>query len=347
MITRIEIDGFKPFADFSLDVPPFLVLVGANNGGKSNLLEAVELARRVAASGHVNPLFAHERGNAQELFHRHPDGETDNRFTVRLAFSGPGAAAAGYAVTIHAERTPRLTVRTSVETDGDVARAELAAIRRLALSPAAMRSPATLGDERALVADGANLAAVLGRLKHSGDLSDLLVDATAVIKDLHDVETRVDSERLECDFVAEFGRGGRFRPNLLSDGTPRVLAILAVIHDRANPATLLVDEIETGLHPECLWQLLRRLRDRTADGSGRQVIVTTHSPVVVSHLIPDCGHSLRFLSRWTRGERDANGSLRSCSYTRALPVGSGGEPGTSATPQEVHNYSGTVSGAVE
>jgi AAA15 family ATPase/GTPase len=43
MITRIEIDGFKSFADFSLDLPPFLVLIGGNATGKSNLLDALRL----------------------------------------------------------------------------------------------------------------------------------------------------------------------------------------------------------------------------------------------------------------------------------------------------------------
>jgi AAA15 family ATPase/GTPase len=43
VITRIEIDGYKSFEDFTLDLPPFAVLVGANASGKSNLLEAVDL----------------------------------------------------------------------------------------------------------------------------------------------------------------------------------------------------------------------------------------------------------------------------------------------------------------
>ncbi|MCA2222991.1 AAA family ATPase [Nonomuraea aurantiaca] len=46
MLTRIEIDGFRSFLDFELDVPPFLALVGPNSSGKSNLLDALGFARR-------------------------------------------------------------------------------------------------------------------------------------------------------------------------------------------------------------------------------------------------------------------------------------------------------------
>ena len=34
MITRIELDGFKTFQDFSLDLSPLQVIVGANGGGQ-------------------------------------------------------------------------------------------------------------------------------------------------------------------------------------------------------------------------------------------------------------------------------------------------------------------------
>jgi recombinational DNA repair ATPase RecF len=42
MLTRIEIDGFKSFRDFALDIPPFLVIIGRNAAGKSNLFDAIQ-----------------------------------------------------------------------------------------------------------------------------------------------------------------------------------------------------------------------------------------------------------------------------------------------------------------
>ncbi len=41
MITRIEIDGFKSFLNFELDVPPLLALIGPNASGKSNFFDAL------------------------------------------------------------------------------------------------------------------------------------------------------------------------------------------------------------------------------------------------------------------------------------------------------------------
>ena len=51
MITRIEIDGFKSFENFALDLPPFLVLIGTNASGKSNLLDALTFVANAATVG--------------------------------------------------------------------------------------------------------------------------------------------------------------------------------------------------------------------------------------------------------------------------------------------------------
>jgi hypothetical protein len=46
--TRIEIDGFKTFRGFELELRPFMVIAGANATGKSNLFDAVQLLARLA-----------------------------------------------------------------------------------------------------------------------------------------------------------------------------------------------------------------------------------------------------------------------------------------------------------
>ncbi len=47
MITLIELDGFKTFQDFKLELSPFQVIVGPNGAGKSNLFDALRLLTRL------------------------------------------------------------------------------------------------------------------------------------------------------------------------------------------------------------------------------------------------------------------------------------------------------------
>lgn len=82
MITRIELDGFKTFQDFSLDLSPLQVIVGANGVGKSNLFDAIQLIGRLADST-VRATFHQMRGDVGELFSARPDGGSADR--IRLA----------------------------------------------------------------------------------------------------------------------------------------------------------------------------------------------------------------------------------------------------------------------
>ncbi|HEU0000748.1 MAG TPA: AAA family ATPase [Ktedonobacteraceae bacterium] len=82
MITQIEIDGFKTFKDFKVELAPFQVIVGPNGSGKSNLFDALHLLSRLADND-LTLAFQELRGEVGELFTTLPDGESTNQ--MRLA----------------------------------------------------------------------------------------------------------------------------------------------------------------------------------------------------------------------------------------------------------------------
>ena len=64
---------------------------------------------------------------------------------------------------------------------------------------------------------------------------------------------------------------------LLSSGTLRILALLAVFESPNRPSVVLIDEIENGLDPRTIGLLLSQIESVFIEMS-MQVIVTTHSP---------------------------------------------------------------------
>ena len=67
MITRIEIDGFKTFSQFTMEFTPFTVIAGANSSGKSNLFDALNLLSNLADND-LRSAFKELRGDAEEQF---------------------------------------------------------------------------------------------------------------------------------------------------------------------------------------------------------------------------------------------------------------------------------------
>ena len=85
MITRIEIDGFKTFQDFAVDLEPFQVIIGPNGSGKSNFFDALDLLSKLATSD-LRAAFKSVRGDINELFTVLPNGKSADRmrFAVEM-----------------------------------------------------------------------------------------------------------------------------------------------------------------------------------------------------------------------------------------------------------------------
>jgi len=83
MITRIEIDGFKTFDNFKIELSPFVVIAGANGSGKSNLFDAILLLSRLAETD-LKSAFQEQRGEARELFTQYSDGSYANKMRFQI-----------------------------------------------------------------------------------------------------------------------------------------------------------------------------------------------------------------------------------------------------------------------
>ena len=73
MLTRIEIDGFKTFERFGLDLQPLTAIVGPNASGKSNLFDALRFLSLLAQHD-IRTAMQGLRGEPEELFRQTPSG---------------------------------------------------------------------------------------------------------------------------------------------------------------------------------------------------------------------------------------------------------------------------------
>jgi len=72
--------------------------------------------------------------------------------------------------------------------------------------------------------------------------------------------------------------------NLLSDGTLKLLCLIAILKSPNPPPLICIDEPELGLHPDWIKLVAELLQDAA---TRTQVIVATHSPQIVAKLDPE------------------------------------------------------------
>ena len=198
----------------------------------------------------------------------------------------------------------------------------------LRFDPEVLRSPAKNDTANPTVAsDGTGLAAVLADIAASD--SETFATVQSALRSVIKSFTRLSVPKAEFDnttyrkikissvdeptFVRDTGKAVGYKlrfgfgdqplisASSVSEGTLLSLALVTVMAQRNPPNLILVDELERGLHPRALADLVTQLRRLLEIYPELQIIATTHSPyladcfkaeeIILTALHPD-GHSV-------------------------------------------------------
>jgi len=229
----------------------------------------------------------------------------------------------GRARQFQAEKLPRTvlsTVNAQESPTAVLARQEMRNWHLLQLEPSALRAPDGFDAPSQLAPNGAHLPATLYRLaqnegRHSEDGASQGEKQTwlgtgagqgnpaleQIANRLYELIDHVGQVRIDRDDKRELytllltDRYGIELPaKALSDGTLRFLALASIEIDPTLTGLICMEEPENGIHPERIGVMLGLLRDIAvdptlpigADNPLRQIIINTHSPVVVGQ-VPD------------------------------------------------------------
>lgn len=230
----------------------------------------------VIKQNRTKPLISSEILEDEPIIKLHQDKGTGGR----LAF------------TVQARKSPRTVVgatNTTAEPTVLAARREMQSWTSLQLEPSSLRKPDDFGADSKMSPKGDHLPSALNRLGApetvANELAQLIPDVRTVFVDSD------QGRRLRT--LKVIGRDGiEYAARSLSDGTLRFLALATMRHDPELTGLLCFEEPENGIHPSRVPAMLRLLENISVDPTLkvdesnplRQVIINTHSPVVVQNL---------------------------------------------------------------
>jgi AAA domain, putative AbiEii toxin, Type IV TA system/AAA ATPase domain len=176
------------------------------------------------------------------------------------------------------------------------------------LDPKIMSLPASLDTSRKfrMDPDGFGLPTLLDDIlgydtKRFDGLSEEFCRYFPEFRRVH-IETEMGSQRhYEPSGLHTSGKGygkaiyfdstaGTIRAQQASDGALLFLGFLSLLYVPRPPKVLLIEEPEKGVYPKRLAQIVGLLKRMIEDPGGReipQIIITTHSPYVLSHFQPE------------------------------------------------------------
>jgi predicted ATPase len=285
MITRFQAVGYGCLKKVAVDLTPLHAFIGPSDSGKSTLLSA------------LYSLGLAVEGKSEDWFPRE---------TALFGAAGPLKLAAsdahGNRVRLQRERGPVCTGESwnadapcggAPWVPGDAAIPKVPAelglgrVRLLRLDADALRQPSGLvsyTDPASFFRNrGAGLAGLFAAILGRGDESFAAIRAEVqrFFPSIRRIGVKATSPS-EVEIEAELADGSRISAAQMSGGLLYLLVFLAL--PRIEGITmLLIEQPENGLHPSRIPDVIGVLR-RLVDRRGIQVVLETHSPIVVNEL---------------------------------------------------------------
>jgi predicted ATPase len=113
-----------------------------------------------------------------------------------------------------------------------------------------------------------------------------------LIPSIRELEVQDDPPARQYSFSLNFAGEVAFSSRVISDGTLRMLALLAILNDPDRQGTLCFEEPENGVHEGRVARLVEFLPSAAQigvepDSKSFQIIINTHSPKVMAALRDD------------------------------------------------------------
>jgi predicted ATPase len=160
---------------------------------------------------------------------------------------------------------------------------QLGRTRLFQLTPVECRLPGSSTPNPELARHGENLPAVVRYMQrnHPRAWSKTLRAMQGIVPGLTAINTHFTvGRRLSLEFVESGARA--WTSDEVSDGTIQSLALFTSLFDPRIPLVL-IEEPENSVHP---W-IVKTFVDACREAESKQVLVTTHSPALISYLRPE------------------------------------------------------------
>lgn len=324
MITRHKIINFKSFREAEIKLNDFNLLIGRNGAGKTNLVQSLDFLAHVIrdknlskARQHLNVTAIDSVTNASvhsSIFSFEIDLETeDGVLLYKIELEELDDAGKSLRVVSESLRTKQgkdiftrsgnivtneegKNIPLSVE-DKDLAISLFKEGRanefRKEISQLFLSNNIDFEHRDFSSSDPKHLPHILNLLyeKESDDYSKFETVAKKIIPTFNGFsafdlgESSGKNESL-LFLLRQVKSESVFSAYASSTGDMKTLYILAVLFAKAKNSTLIIEEIENGLHPERLKILLEHVH-RIAHKRDVQLIITTHSPSVIDVTSPN------------------------------------------------------------
>ncbi|MBO0939515.1 AAA family ATPase [Fibrella sp. HMF5335] len=299
MLKRVSIQNFKSLKDVTLDLQKVNLLIGPNNSGKTNFLKALEFFNKVVLQ---NPSLSEHQTLSYSFL------RSSSYISLELTYSRDNESILFGRRISFQNNDDKQSYQTIIKDGIEISRDNngypgISYLRRqfgnfliYKPDPNKLTVPGPVGKETETVNYDASdlvnfLDLMLGKYRRT-TFSQIEKDLQKCIPEF--TEINLDNSNVTEDLIKFHGKDKAFKrigltnekqnvtywADELSEGTLYFLALLCIINQPNPPKLLLLEEPEKGIHPRRIEEIINFIFG-LAEEKDIQVIMTTHSPIVV------------------------------------------------------------------
>jgi predicted ATPase len=317
MIETIQLENFKNHADTTINLGGLTAIVGPNGSGKTSVLQSIHHLARVARENQLKGALDLERVR-NELVRRGTNYLSITTSGTLESSKSSNSEKESWLIRINPLREPESTKDSSVnEYFAEVRWAEehfqaeyvnksllpptearegilstIGSARLHRLAPNQMRGMSSMREPYGrLSRRGQNLASVLAYcMTTERDRYEQIEEIMgSIIPSITGIRTQPDgSDRYELLFDTVSGQG--IKADHVSEGALMTLGVVTALtgtDENGSSQLVMLDGLETSLHPRAQRDLVHQLKKVTDQKANAQILFTTHSPYIVDELSPD------------------------------------------------------------
>ncbi|WP_298906133.1 AAA family ATPase [uncultured Nostoc sp.] len=326
MLSKLRVQHYKSLFDTEIVLEPLTVFIGPNGSGKSNICEALavvsDFLQRMIANTSIKEIIEffteslktvnkNQPSIESKFWHGKPDYFLFEVSTLTTKENIPYEKSKNFLdLSVHLDYPQRKVNIRNLETTGSVTGDSTYHLRQFLVSNQYLDSPLANALRKVSIYDFAPVdlsskAVSTGSMDRTGQgITYALVDILhANRKGFDELEERLT--RLVPNIqriVLPRGENQTFLLELIdrysehhipaydiSDGTLRILAFLTALYQENTASIICFEEIENGVHPWLLHKMIDLLKIISTEGiTGKpvQVLITTHSPVLLNYVEP-------------------------------------------------------------
>ena len=269
MLKNTHVQHYKSLFDVSVDLEPLTVFIGPNGSGKSSFCEALDFFSKGLNSGILS---------ARPIVKERKNISLSISMDISQALRVPSTRDPGSRFSLgNTEKPLKLSYGGTLTNSAiyDFVPTDIASYK-----------------EKTMSSSGAGIANSLTKILF--DNRDLFVELenrfTELVPNISRIKLDQDKDRETLLFLVDRYSDYAIPASQASDGTLRILAFLTALYEVSQPGLICFEEPENGIHPwllNKLIQLLHKISTEGINGKPSQIIITTHSPVLLNYVKPE------------------------------------------------------------